>query len=148
MPYPIPKPALTFWAPQWLVSPSCTTGTSLPTAQVLSFNLVGTEPSGTSPKGPCSPHPSPSLCLPGKMKMKKALMPPMSSMTLPMSGTNKAMASVAAIHEMVNATRLCRSCLSDTSTALNLGCAHRSCTTDLNGGDSLGTGGTWEGLRG
>lgn len=36
------------------------------------------------------------------MKMKKALMPPMTLMTLLMSGTNVAMSSVTAIHRTVN----------------------------------------------
>lgn len=39
---------------------------------------------------------------PGKMKMKKALIPPMTLMTLLMSGTNVAISSVAAIHRTVS----------------------------------------------
>lgn len=40
---------------------------------------------------------------PGKMKMKKALMPPMTLMTLLMSGRNMAMTSVAMSHSTVSA---------------------------------------------
>lgn len=39
---------------------------------------------------------------PGKMKMKKALIPPMTLMTLLMSGTNMAMSSVNVIHRTVS----------------------------------------------
>lgn len=65
--------------------------------------------------------------------MKNALIPPMSSMTLPMSGTNRAMASVVAIQVTVSATRLRCSCSSGTAVVLRLGVAHKSCTTDLEG---------------
>lgn len=63
-------------------------------------------------------------------------MPPMSSMTLPMSGTNRAMPSVAAIQVTVSATRLRHSWASDAATALHFGAAHRSFTTDL--GERIG----------
>lgn len=39
---------------------------------------------------------------PGKMKIKKALIPPMTLMTLLMSGTNMAMSTVTAIHRTVS----------------------------------------------
>lgn len=49
---------------------------------------------------------SPYGDVPGKMKMKKALMPPMTLMTLLISGTNTAMRRAAVIHRTVRRHRL------------------------------------------
>ena len=44
------------------------------------------------------------IYLPGKIKMKKALIPPMTLMTSPMSGTNMAMSRVMVIQITVRTT--------------------------------------------
>lgn len=69
------------------------------------------------------------------MKMKKALTPPMTLITLLMSGTKVAMSSVTAIHSTVSMMRLRLSNSADTTPSRLLRRLSRgSWITDLRGG--------------
>lgn len=52
----------------------------------------------------CETHTHTQVFIPGKMKMKKALIPPITLITSPMSGTNMAMRRVMLIQITVRTT--------------------------------------------
>lgn len=59
-------------------------------------------------------------CAPGKMKMKQAARPPMTEMTLPMSGMKRASSRVSRNHTSVCRTRRLRSRPTSSSTGTPL----------------------------